>query len=59
MAGRKVQPARLNEGKASFCEQKEAKSFIIAGPLALSAAQPQARLPKSFCAALSGYFPSS
>jgi hypothetical protein len=39
------------EGKASFCEQKEAKKLFYAGPGALSRTKPQAQHKRSFCAA--------
>jgi hypothetical protein len=39
------------KGKASFCEQKEAKKLCYAGPLAGSATTPMAQPNKSFCAA--------
>jgi hypothetical protein len=39
------------KGKASFCEQKEAKKLFYAGSWAVSPTMPQARHKRSFCAA--------
>jgi hypothetical protein len=39
---------REAKGKASFCEQKEAKKLYYAGPEALSGTPPQAQRRKKF-----------
>jgi hypothetical protein len=44
-------PWPLKKGKASFCEQKEAKKLFYAGPWALSPTPPMAQHNKSFCGA--------
>ena len=51
----------LRKGKASFCEQKEAKKLFYAGPWALSPTQPHAQHKKVFAPLFSksGHFPSS
>jgi hypothetical protein len=43
--------ASNKQGKASFCEQKEAKKLFYAGSWAMSATTPAAQRNKNFCAA--------
>jgi hypothetical protein len=49
------------KGKASFCEQKEAKKLLYAGPWALSATSPWPSIIKIFAPLFSksGLFPQS
>jgi hypothetical protein len=43
--------AQASEGRASFCEQKEAKKLCYAGSWVMSATTPIAQHKRSFCAA--------